>query len=123
MSTQTKIETLRINNVDHIRADAVKPARALSGRVIIRCRDAGVHVGTLVSKEGDQVELKDSNRLFYFKSATPRKAMYSLSEVAMQGVCRKQSKIGALLPVTTLRDWCEIIPVVEGIDLSEVNND
>lgn len=120
--SQDKIETIRINNVEYVRADQVK-APTLSNRVIVRCKDAGVHVGTLVSKEGDCVVLRDANRMFYFKSATPRKAMFSLSEVAMQGLCRKQSKIGALLPTITLRDWCEIIPVAEGLDLSAVNND
>lgn len=115
-------EAIEINGVKYVPAASLKSA-PLSGRVIIRCRDAGVHVGTLVSKDGDTLTLKDSNRLFYFKSATARKAMFSLSEVAMQGVCRKQSKIGALLPEIVLRDWCEIIPVKEGVDLSEVNND
>ena len=124
MSNSADIKVIKINGVDYVPAsEAVSKPVPLSGRVIVRCRDAGVHVGTLIKKEGDTVLLKDSNRLFYFKSATKRRALFSLSEVAMQGVCRKESKIGALLPEITLRDWCEIIPVKEGVDLTEVNND
>lgn len=115
---------ITLNGVTYVRKDSVaNKSTPLSGRVIIRAKDAGVHVGTLEKREGDVVHLTNANRLFYFKSATPRKALYSLSEVAVQGVCRKESKIGALLPSIVIRDWCEIIPVAEGIDLSACNND
>lgn len=117
------LKTISLDGIEYIRADSIPTTTKLSNRVIVRCTGAGVHVGTLVKKEGDTVILENANRLFYFKSATPRKAMFSLSEVATQGLCRKQSKIGALVSTISLRDWHEIIPVTEGVDLSAVNND
>ena len=37
--------------------------------VIVRSRDAGVLAGILVSKNGDEVKLKDARRIWYWSGA------------------------------------------------------
>lgn len=55
--------------------------------VLIRTFSAGVHFGTLVSKEGQEVHLKNARRLWNWAGAL------SLSEVAMNGIKISESKI------------------------------
>lgn len=72
--------------------------------VIVRCRDAGVHAGELVSHEGREALLKNARRLWYWKPAGNAKF---LSGVATEGI-DASSRIGA--PITVhLTETCEII--------------
>ena len=89
-----------------------------SDRVLVRCRNAGVHVGTLVSRDSDTVVLKDSNRIWKWGGA------FTLSEIATKGVNRDKSRIACEVPMITLTtsDVAEIIPVSDGVDLTEVNS-
>lgn len=48
--------------------------------VIVRTYSAGVFAGTLIKKEGNEVEMKDARRLWYWKGAA------SLSQLAEEGV-------------------------------------
>jgi len=73
--------------------------------VIVRCRDAGVHAGTLVSYEGREVVLKNSRRLWYWKCANNQ---HSLSGVAEEGITQ-ESKIPGMVRKIVLGDACEII--------------
>ena len=73
--------------------------------VIVRCRDAGVHAGTLVSYEGREVVLKNSRRLWYWKCANNQ---HSLSGVAEEGITQ-ESKIPGMVWKIVLGDACEII--------------
>lgn len=73
--------------------------------VIVRCRDAGVHAGELVSHEGREAVLKDSRRLWYWK---PAEKMKFLSGVAISGL-HSASQIGETLPLLHLTETCEII--------------
>jgi hypothetical protein len=73
--------------------------------VIVRCRDAGVHAGELVSHEGREAVLKDSRRLWYWKPAAKKKF---LSGVASAGL-DKASKVGTMLSLLHLTETCEII--------------
>jgi hypothetical protein len=75
--------------------------------VIIRANDSGVHYGTLVSGEDTTVRLKDSRRLWRWKIAGDG---VSLSEVAIQGIDQKESKITKVLPDLVVFGICEIIP-------------
>ena len=54
----------------------------LNKKVIIRADRAGVFYGTIVRKDGNEVELKDCRRLWYWNGAA------SLSELALSGVKR-----------------------------------
>jgi hypothetical protein len=73
--------------------------------VIVRTYSAGVHAGTLISKNGKEVILKNSRRLWYWDGAA------SLSELAMRGVANPGNcKFPAVLPKITLTESIEIIP-------------
>jgi len=118
MSKQDKIETIAINGVDYVRADQVTPKR-MSDRVLVRCRNAGVHVGTIKERTSDVLVLENANRIWRWRGAN------DLSYVAMHGVNRNEwTRISCEVPTITLTcsDVCEVIPVADGVDLSEVDN-
>ena len=52
----------------------------MNKKVIIRASEAGVFYGTLVDKEGTEVELANCRRIWYWEGAA------SLSELALSGV-------------------------------------
>ena len=115
----TKIETISINGVEYVRADQVNVAEyEKSGEVIIRTYSAGVHVGILEGKWEDAnkpVTLKNARRIWKWSGAN------TLNEIATKGLNRKASKISE--PVSELQLIpIEVIPVKQGIDLSEVWN-
>lgn len=56
-------------------------------RVLVRSAGAGVHYGDFVAKEGEEVHLKNSRRIWSWQGAL------SLSEIVSQGVDLKASKI------------------------------
>jgi hypothetical protein len=72
--------------------------------VVVRCRDAGVHAGELVSFEGRQATLKNARRLWYWK---PADGKAFLSAVAVFGL-HKDSKVGVTQPLILLTEDCEI---------------
>ena len=72
--------------------------------VIVRCRDAGVHAGTLESHNGRECVLSQARRLWYWK---PANGAAFLSGVAAEGL-HKDSKIGAPVRIH-LTENCEII--------------
>ena len=72
--------------------------------VIVRCRNAGVHAGELVSRSGTEVRLANSRRIWYWRGAA------SLSELAVYGAKdREACKFGVTLPAIDVLDACEII--------------
>jgi hypothetical protein len=72
--------------------------------VIVRCRDAGVHAGTLVSNKGRTVVLEKSTRIWHWSGAA------SLSELAVFGAKHPDKcKFGVKVPHITLLEACEII--------------
>ena len=72
--------------------------------VIVRGRDAGVHAGILVERQGRECTLSESRRLWYWK---PANGAAFLSGVAVEGL-HSDSKVGAPITVT-LTENCEII--------------
>ena len=72
--------------------------------VIVRCKDAGVHAGILVSYQGREATLKESRRLWYWK---PADNASFLSGVAAKGL-HSDSKIGIPVDIV-LTETCEII--------------
>lgn len=73
-------------------------------KCIIRTQSAGVHYGELAEKSGKEVILKNSRRLWYWKTAN---SGISLSEVANAGV-HKDSKVCS--PVDFI--WLEAIEII-----------
>ena len=84
-------------------------------RVIARCDRAGVFYGTLVARQGQEVQLKEARRLWYWNGAA------SISQIAHEGV-KKPNDCKFTVPVTNivLLDAIEIIPctdkAIENID-------
>jgi hypothetical protein len=76
---------------------------AIGRYVIVRCRDAGVHAGVLVSKKGRSCILKESRRLWYWKTKTGA----FLSAVAKYGL-DSSSRVGCEVDIE-LTENCEII--------------
>lgn len=73
--------------------------------VIVRTYSAGVHAGTLVSRKGKEVVLKNARRLWYWDGAA------SLSELAVRGVSKPGNcKFPAIVSEITLTEAIEIIP-------------
>lgn len=72
--------------------------------VIVRCRDAGVHAGELVSRAGREVRLQNSRRIWYWKGAA------SLSELSQYGA-KDVASCKFTVPVGTidLTEACEVI--------------
>lgn len=85
-------------------AYSTTPHPMIGKKVIIRTFSAGVHFGELTHKEGKEVILKNSRRLWYWKTANKG---ISLSEVANAGLA-KDSKICA--PVDLI--WLEAIEII-----------
>lgn len=80
-------------------------------KVLIRANAAGVHYGTLVSRDGQEVHLKDARRLWSWNGAL------SLSEVAMKGVNISQSKISDRVDEIILPTAIEIIAISKTCNL------
>ena len=110
---------MTVNGIEYVRKDSVKDVE-LSDRVIVRCRNAGIHVGTIKERTEHTLTLINSNRIYRWRGAK------TLSELAMHGVNRDEyTSIQTLLPLLelTCSDVCEVIPIADGVDLSEVCND
>jgi len=74
--------------------------------VIVRTYSAGVFAGTLVAREGHEVELSDARRLWYWRGAA------SCSELALKGVSKPSDcKFPAPVDLVQLLEAIEILPV------------
>lgn len=103
-------KTITIDEVEYIPASAIpKPA---GPEVIVRTYSAGVHIGTIKSREGREVVLKNARRLWNWSGA------FTLNAVSQTGIDRKNSRISIPVPSITLLEAIEILPVAEGVDLS-----
>lgn len=99
------MKTLTIDGVEYVLTPKCDKAEKDGIKYcIVRCRDAGVHSGFVVRREGREVELTQSRRLWRWHGRT-------LSGVALEGPDDKtKCKLGPVLPSITLLDACEIIP-------------
>lgn len=76
--------------------------------VIVRTYSAGVFAGTLVSRKGKEVTLKNARRLWYWSGAA------SLSQLAISGSSRPQDcKFPAPVPCVELTEAIEILSVTK----------
>jgi hypothetical protein len=76
--------------------------------VIVRTYSAGVFAGTLVTRNGREVELSDARRLWYWRGAA------SCSELAMKGVSKPDDcKFPAPVDSVQLLETIEILPVTK----------
>lgn len=74
--------------------------------IICRTYSAGVFAGTLVSRKGKEVTLKDARRLWYWDGAA------SLSQLSREGVKAPQNcKFPCEVPEVVLTEAIELLPV------------
>lgn len=79
---------------------------------ILRCRDAGVHAGTVAKVLPGEIMLTDSRRMWQWKSD------FTLSEASIHGIDPKNSRIAEVVPVNFIRrsDICEHIPCTKAAE-------
>lgn len=77
-------------------------------KVIVRGDRSGVFYGTLADKHGQEVELTDCRRIWYWDGAA------SISQLAVDGTCKPDScKFTVYVDEIILTDVIEIIPCTE----------
>ena len=80
----------------------------MSDHVLIRSGQAGAFAGRLVRREGDEVELADARRIWYWDGAA------TLSELAVRGTKKPAScKFPAPVASVTVLGVCEVIPMTD----------
>lgn len=72
--------------------------------VLVRTYSAGVHMGTLENKNGTNVLLKNSHRIWKWGGA------FTLSEVATIGI-NEESRVSCEVPIIELTQSIELIPM------------
>jgi len=83
-------------------------AETCKNYVIVRTYSAGVHAGELASRDGKEVVLKNSRRIWYWAGAA------SLSQLAVDGTSRPNlCKFPCAVSEITLTEAIEIIPCTE----------
>ena len=101
-----QIGEMTLNGVTYVpKGSVVAPATKVDGMefVIIRTFSAGVHVGYLESREGKEVVLRNSRRIWKWAGAN------ELCQVALIGVDKVNSKISATVDRIVLTEAIEII--------------
>jgi len=74
--------------------------------IICRTYSAGVFAGTLVSKKGQEVVLKNARRLWYWDGAA------SLSQLSQEGVTKPENcKFPCEVPSVIVTQAIELLPV------------
>lgn len=108
-NSKVKVDELTIEGVVYVpKGFTPQLAQARDGMsyVMIRTYSAGVHCGYLKSRDGKEVELLDSIRIWKWSGAA------SLSQLAMEGTNNPGScKFG--MPITTTLVLTEAIEVIE----------
>lgn len=106
---EAEMKTIEINGIEYVRKDSVENSIAINtdNIVLIRTYSAGVHFGTLKSREGKEVVLTNARRLYSWAGAC------SLSQIAIDGVDYANSKISVIVPEITLTEAIEVIPMTK----------
>jgi hypothetical protein len=105
------INELEVNGIKYIRKDSIVQNTMASNTdglpfVIIRTYSAGVHIGYLASRNGKEVKLLKSIRIWYWTGAA------SISQLAVEGTTKPNDcKFCIELPSIELTEAIEIIPV------------
>lgn len=107
----SKPETITIDDVKYVRADSInQKANALDGMKYVICRtySAGVFVGYLESRAGQEVVLRNARRIWYWEGAA------SLSQLAEEGTSKPNS---CKFPQEV--DRVELLQAIEILDVSK----
>ncbi len=106
-----KPKTMMIDDVEYVRKDSItKEAEKVDGMqyVMIRTYSAGVHFGYMKKREGKEVELVRTKRVYSWSGAC------SLSQLAIEGSKNpNECKISIEIPSIILTETIEIIPMTQ----------
>ena len=109
--SDVKMSVITVNGVDYAPVNSCDQiAQCVDGMeyCVIRTHSAGVHIGFVKSRTGQEVTLVKSRRLWYWEGAM------TLSEVAVTGISKPDScKVACVVPVIHLTNAIEIIPCTE----------
>lgn len=109
MLDELKVKELK-TIINAINGDTTQSKEALNTfvgkKVIVRTYSAGVHFGEIAEKAGNEVILKDSRRLYYWKC----KESISLSSIAKYGI-HPDSRVCE--PVDIWLEAIELIPCTD----------
>ncbi len=85
----------------------------LGKEVIVRADKAGVFFGTLIAKDGSEVELKDARKLYYWSGAN------SVEDLAVKGV-KNPNDCQFTITVDTIiiNSYIQILPCTEEASIS-----
>jgi hypothetical protein len=109
---ETSVETISINGVEYVKkgADENKPAEKMDGYnyVIVRTYSAGVFAGYLKERNGQEVLLLKSRRIWVWYGAA------SLSQLSIDGTCEPDKcQFPEAVDSIILLQAIEIIPCTE----------
>ncbi len=113
------MKTITVNGVEYVEKSSVQAlAEPVDGMdyVIVRTFSAGVFAGYIKRREGQEVELINARRLWYWEGAA------SLSQLSIDGVSApSKCKFPCPVPSITLLQAIEIIPVTKKAQQSIAN--
>ena len=108
-SKKETVESIEVNGVKYVRADAVSKQRQsvkLGTFTMVRTSSAGVFAGHLKSRTGQEVVLNDAVRIHYWNGAA------SLSELAMRGSSKPSDcQFPVAVDEVLLTQAVELIPI------------
>jgi|DEB0MinimDraft_4_1074332.scaffolds.fasta_scaffold58119_1 hypothetical protein len=110
MSNKASIKEIVIDGETYVPKGSQPEMASSDGMkfVIIRSLYSGVHAGYLLSRDGSEVKLADSIRIWYWSGAA------TLSQLAMDGPANPiRCKFAMSLPEITVLGVCEVIPCTE----------
>ena len=101
-------KTINIDGIEYIEKSTIQD-QSEAGFVLIRSYASGVHFGIIERQrdtlQGLEVVLKNARRIHYWEGAA------SLSQVAMEGISGKNSRVAMMLPSITVQNVIETIPL------------
>ena len=105
-------ETIKINNVEYVKKDSLQEQQVFNTDglpyMMVRTYSAGVFAGFVKNRNGQEVELLDARRIWYWDGAA------SLSQLAMEGTKSPQNcKFPMPVNSIILTQVIELIPITE----------
>jgi len=83
----------------------LEPDNRVGKKVLVRTYSAGVHFGTLKSRDGEEVTLENARRIWSWKGAN------TLNEIANRGVDQSESNVSEPVSEIDLANAIEVIPL------------
>ena len=95
-------DIINVNGVEYVKKEKV------SNLVLVRTFSAGVHYGEIVKRNGKEIVLKNSRRIWRWSGAA------TLSQIAVAGLPNNsEQKISVSVPEIILTEAIEIISITE----------